>query len=162
MHAYHGMVADCTSMQDGAMPDSGALADNERVAGFYMPHHVVLNVRISVHDDGRNVATKDHPIPDAGTFLNGHISYQDGCVGDKCRGCYSWRFSIEHTKNTGHQCSSLCCMRFARVSAISAMKLRPAKPRVLIPPITAKTDQPSGLPTRCITRAPTKAIQATR
>src|SRR5450756_2604717 len=107
MHAYHGVVADCTSMQDGAMPDSGSLADNERAAGFYMPHHVVLNVRISVHDDGCNVATEYHPIPDAGTFLNGHISYQDGRVGDKCCGRYDWSLSVEVTQNPRHQYSSL-------------------------------------------------------
>src|SRR5664280_47562 len=162
VHAYHGVVADCTAVQDGAVADSGTFADNERNVDIYVPYHVVLDVRISVHDDGCNVATEDHPIPDAGTFLNGHISYQDGRVGDKCRGGYGWSFSVKRTKNTGHQCSSLCCMLFARVSAISAMKLRPATPKVPIPPTTARIDQPSGLPTRCITKAPIKAAQATR
>jgi hypothetical protein len=71
-------------MQDGAVANSGALADNERDVDIYMPHHVVLDVGVAVHDDGRNVATEDHPIPDAGALLDGHISYQDGRVRDKC------------------------------------------------------------------------------
>src|SRR5664280_977358 len=162
MHPHQGMVTDCAAMQDGAVANRGAFTNNERDVDIYMPYHVVLDVGVVVHDDGRNVTTQDYPIPDAGTFFDGDVSYQDGRVGNKCCRCYSWRVSIERTKNTGHQCSSLCCMRFARVSAISAMKLRPATPRTPVPLTTARIDQPSGLPTRCIARAPAKAMHATR
>ena len=108
MHAHHGMVADCTAVQDGAVTDGGALTDDERDSPcLRVPTTLSWTLALRCTMIGAMSPRRTTPYQMLAPSSTVTSPISTAVSATNAVRCYDWGLSVECAKNPGHQCPSM-------------------------------------------------------
>jgi len=84
MHSNKNIISDSDTMDDGAMPHSHIVPDDD-VRHSCMDDTIILNTAIASNFNSESISSQNRSRPDAGIFSNSYIPNQLGMLADKNR-----------------------------------------------------------------------------